>query len=453
MIMTGEAFLGKEPFKDVLVHATVNDEDGRRMSKSLGTGVDPVELIRLYGADATRFGLIMRVTETQDIRFKLRWKSGGKRATGPDDALARAEQIEEARNFCNKLWNISRFVLMSLGDAGDAGDAGDVGAVGDPNAAGGTSVALRPLESFAGDGAAGLELADRWILSRFAAAAQAVNDAVDRYALGDASWTLYHFLWDEFADWYVELAKPRLRGDARAAQTVREVLLAVLEASLRLAHPFVPFITEELWQALPARTAGAAAVVAAYPGAYPALRDEDAERRMAATIEIARAVRTLKAEAGIPQRTVDVSISPAVHAAGAAAEAGGKNGSAPAAAALAAREVAYVEQSARCRVVSELPGGPALHGVAAGYAVAVAVGAGIDAAAERARLQKELDGVQQALRGAEAKLANQQFVTRAPAAVVEQQRRLRDDLLARIATLQERLRRFGDQTVSGNQVR
>ena len=115
--------------------------------------------------------------------------------------------------------------------------------------------------------------------------------------------------------------------------------------------------------------------------------------------------------------------------------------------------MAYVEQSARCRVVPELPGGPALHGVAAGYAVAVAVSAGIDAGAERARLEKELDGVQQALRGAEAKLANEQFVTRAPAAVVEQQRRSRDDLLARVATLQERLRLFGDQTVSGNQVR
>jgi valyl-tRNA synthetase len=408
MIMTGMEFVKAEPFKEVLVHATVMNEEGKRMSKSLGTGVDPVDLITLYGADATRFGLTSLVTESQDIRFKMEWKSGGKTASGPDDELGRAEQIEQMRNFCNKLWQLRRFVLMNLGEAPPP---------------------LRRLEDFVerpGDGAPNpqpltpnpqLELADRWILSRFAAASAAVNDALDRYALGEASWALYHFVWDEFADWYVELAKPRLRGEN--PEVVREVLLAVLEGCMRLGHPFLPFITEEIWQSLPGTPEGSALIVQPYPGAHPELRDPEAEARMEAVMEVTRAIRNMKAELGVPLQTVDVAIL------------GDGN-----------LEIPYIEQSARVRVSREQPEGQALHTTAAGVEIAVAVAGTVDVDAEKARVRKELEGLQKELRGVEGKLGNEQFLSRAPAEIVEKQRRIHAELLDRQRKLEERLRLF-----------
>lgn len=395
MIMSGEEFIRREPFREVLVHATVMTEDGKRMSKSLGTGVDPLELIRLYGADATRFGLTSLVSESQDIRFKMQWESGGKAATGPDDRLAKAEQIEQARNFCNKLWNITRFVLMNLGE---------------------NPPALRPLQSLGLEELKGrdLEVSDRWILSRFAAASAAVNDALDRYALGEASWTLYHFLWDEFADWYVELAKPRLRSEN--PEVVREVLLHVLEASLRLAHPFLPFITEEIWQSLPGVPEGAFLMQQRYPGAHAELRDADAEARMEAAIEVARAIRNLKAELGVPLQAVDVSIT-------------GRED----------LEVGYIQQAARCRVTAARPEGPAATALVAGAEVAIAVAGLVDAGAEAARIEKELGAARKELEGVQGRLSNEQFLSRAPAEIVAKQRAAAAELQERIAKLEERL--------------
>lgn len=410
MIMTGEEFQGKEPFREVLVHATVLTEDGKRMSKSLGTGVDPLELIRLYGADATRFGLTSLVTESQDIRFKMQWESGGKSASGPDDRLAKAEQIEQMRNFCTKLWQISRFVLMNMGDHPPPLQL-PIETLSPQNwGAGGANSELGTWNSE-------LELADRWILSRFAAASAAVNDALDRYALGEASWTLYHFVWDELADWYLELAKPRLRGED--AQTVRAVLLGVLEATLRLAHPFLPFITEEIWQSLPGVPADGALMLAAYPGAHPELRDEEAEARMNAVMEVTRAIRNLKAELGVPLQTVDVAIL------------GDGN-----------LELPYIEQSARARVTRTRPEGQAVHQMVAGVEVALAVAGVVDPAQESARIRKELEQVGKELRGVEGKLSNEQFLSRAPAEIVEKQRRIREELAERQGKLEERLRLF-----------
>jgi len=396
MIMTGEEFLGKEPFREVLVHATVLTEDGKRMSKSLGTGVDPLELIKLYGADATRFGLASLVTDSQDIRFKMLWKSGGKKSVGSGDELAKAEQIEQMRNFCTKLWSISRFVLMNLGEA---------------------EVALRPLEELGGRD--DLELADRWILSRFAAAAASVNDSLDRYALAEASWTLYHFLWDELADWYLELAKNRLRGED--PQLVREVLLAVLEASLRLAHPFLPFISEEIWQSLPGTPADGALMIQKYPGAYPALSNSEAEARMEAVMEVTRAIRNLKAELGVPNQLVDVAVLGETDL-----------------------ELDYVSQRARARITHERPSGPAATAMAAGVELAVAVAGLVDVEAEKAKLNKELESARKDLQACEGKLGNESFVARAPAEVVEKTRRQAEDARERIAKLEERLRMFDD---------
>ena len=413
MIMTGEEFIHQEPFREVLVHATVMTEDGKRMSKSLGTGVDPLELIRLYGADATRFGLTSLVTESQDIRFKMQWESGGKASTGPNDRLAKAEQIEQARNFCNKLWNITRFVLMNMGEAAPALHPLD-----DFARFNGCRLNQDPVAQAPQEASGELELADRWILSRFAAASAEVNDALDRYALGEASWRLYHFLWDEFADWYVELAKPRLRSEK--PETVRSVLLHVLEASLRLGHPFLPFITEEIWQSLPGTAEGQFLMTQSYPGAHSELRDADAEARLDAVIEVVRAIRNLKAELGVPLQVVDVSIT-------------GRDG----------LEWAYVEQMGRCRVNHTRPEGAASSTVAASAEIAIAVAGLVDVEAEKAKAEKELAAARKELAGVEGKLANEQFLSRAPAEVVEKQRGIQSELQDRIAKLEERLRSLG----------
>ncbi len=398
MVMMGEEFMRREPFADVLVHATVMTAEGRRMSKSLGTGVDPVELLELYGTDATRFALTSLVGDNQDIRFKIDWKEGGAAAASDTDEIARAEQCESARNFCNKVWNISRFALMSMGDAPP------------------TRRALAELKRDE------MSLADRWILSRFSATAAAVNDALDRYALGEASWALYHFLWDDLADWYLELAKPRLRKrDSRS--DVREPLFAVLEASLRLAHPFLPFLTEEVWQALPRPEGGPESImVAAYPGPLPELAVPDAERRMATVIEVTRAIRNLRADMKVPLgQVVDVTLSGA---------------------GLTEDDRAYVEQSARVRLAATAPAGQAVRAVAAGYEVSMGVAGTVDAGAETGRLVKELAEIDRAMDRVRERLANEQFLARAPEAEVAKQRRIEGDLMERRALVEQRLALF-----------
>lgn len=397
MIMSGEEFLQQEPFREVLVHATVMTEDGKRMSKSLGTGVDPLALIRLYGADATRFGLTSLATESQDIRFKMQWASGGKVAKGPEDELARAEQIEQMRNFCNKIWNISRFVLLNLGE---------------------NPPALRPLAELAAEPA--LELADRWILSRYAAAVAAVNEALDRHALGEASWALYHFVWDEFADWYVELVKPRLRGEGAPTEAARSVLLAVLDGTLRLAHPFLPFITEVVWQSLPGVPEGAALIRQPYPEAISSLIDGKAEAHLASVMEVCRVARNLKAELSVPSKTVDLHVT------------GPDELHAP-----------YVEAMARVRVLRDAATGPTARGLAGSYDLAISREGLVDPAVEQARVQKELEAAKKELAGLEGRLSNPQFAERAPAAVVEKAHAQRAELQERIAKLEERLSTLG----------
>jgi valyl-tRNA synthetase len=207
MVMTGLEFLDEKPFNDVYIHATILDEHGRRMSKSAGNGVDPVELIDLYGADALRFALASQAGQRQDIRIKP-IKDG------------KQEQVEQARNFANKIWNASRFALMNLADYIPPAD--------DPQPS---------------------DLVDRWILSRLDATAEAVNAAFASYNMDDAARALYEFFWDDFCDWYIEAAKPRFQGEN--ADAARHVLWFTLERTLRLLHPIMPYLTEAIWQTLP----------------------------------------------------------------------------------------------------------------------------------------------------------------------------------------------------------
>ena len=255
MIMTSLEFTKKTPFREVLVHATVLDIEGRRMSKSLGTGVDPLALIAGYGSDATRFSLLYQCAADQDIRFG-------------------EERTEMARNFCNKIWNASRFALMNLGEE------------------------FAPAEGVAEATRREGSLAERWILSRYGAMLEAVESALERYEMADAARALYTFFWSEFCDWFVEVSKPAVQAAGEGGEQAKQALWLVLEGTLRALHPFMPFITEEIWQQWPGT--GEALMVARWPKWEASWRDEEAEREFEAVMQVVAAARKLRADRKVP---------------------------------------------------------------------------------------------------------------------------------------------------------
>ncbi|MGH7769254.1 MAG: valine--tRNA ligase, partial [Candidatus Binatia bacterium] len=264
MIMTSLEFVGKIPFHHVLIHPTILTKDGKRMSKSLGTGIDPLELIAMYGADATRFALLYQCSSTQDVRFD---------ADVEDNKVLRSTTTEMCRNFANKVWNASRFVLMNLGDA---------------------PVAFERLP--AGEN---LELADRWILSRLNETIQRATDALENYRFDEYAKQLYEFVWGEFCDWYVEMAKLTLYGSDAIEQTkIRQRLVFLLDRILRLLHPAMPFVTEEIWQTL--HEGGGNIMVQPYPRSETSWIQPKIEGEMTFLMEITRAVRNLRAEMNCP---------------------------------------------------------------------------------------------------------------------------------------------------------
>jgi valyl-tRNA synthetase len=386
MIMTGEEFLGQKPFDDVYIHATILDEKGRRMSKSLGNGVDPVDLINLYSADALRFMLAREAGQRQDIRIK-------------PIREGKQEQGEQARNFCNKLWNASRFALMNL----TATEA---------------SATL----------AAPQTLIDRWILSRLSQTAQTVNEALETYNLDDAARAIYEFFWDDFCDWYIEAAKPRFQGEGADADAARRTLWFTLERTLRLMHPILPFITEAIWQALPGAKAAAGVeflMFADYPQSGVAPRDTVAEAEWAAVQEVTRALRNLQAENNLKK--------------------GGPAYFAPsddASRAIIAANTPIIEFLTRFT--------PLTMGTGAEETVAMPTRYGDvslprpeasaeDLAAEKARIEKELAKIDKDLAGLTVRLENPAFVDSAPEAVVAKARQQAAELQDKKSKLTERL--------------
>ncbi|MRR12189.1 valine--tRNA ligase, partial [bacterium] len=260
MIMSGLYFMNDVPYRDVIIHPTVFNAEGRRMSKSLGTGVDPLDLMAHYGADGMRFGLMLQVTGNQDIKFA-------------------EEKLASSRNFANKIWNASRFVLMNLGDDFEPGEP--------------------KVET----------VADAWILSRLGDLAARVDEGLLTYEFGETARALYDFFWNEFCDWYIELAKPRLAAGGPARQTALRNLVFVLDNALRLLHPMMPFVTEEIWGrlVLPESNRADALMIAAWPTGLEALRDEHAERSIARLIDLVVGVRAVRARYGLsPKQGLEV---------------------------------------------------------------------------------------------------------------------------------------------------
>jgi valyl-tRNA synthetase len=361
MAMLGLRMMGDVPFRDVYIHALLRDAEGQKMSKSKGNVVDPLVMMDRYGTDAFRFTLAALAAQGRDIRIS-------------------DERVEGSRNFANKLWNAARLVLSNL-DGYDARRARKA-----PPA-----------------------LADRWIRSRLAATIRGVREALRRYRFNDAASAIYQFVWHELCDWYLELAKVPLYRPGSPAERLaaQHTLVTVLETTLRLLHPFMPFITEEIWQRLPGT--GESIMIASYPRVLRGQVDATAERDMAAVMAAVVAIRNIRGEMRIaPGVPLSVTIRPAADAVPLFAATAGLVGS------LARAEV-RVDAAATRPPTSAL----AVLGAAELYVDLAGV---VDLAAERARLDKEIRKVTDTIGFIEGKLARADFVERAPAEIVDKER-------------------------------
>jgi len=380
MMMMGLKFMGDVPFRDVYIHALVRDEHGQKMSKSKGNVIDPLEIVDEYGADAFRFTLAAFAAMGRDVRLSQ-------------------DRIAGYRNFVNKLWNADRFVAMRRGE-------------------GAASSAMPENPS---------NVASRWIRSRLAAAIRDVREALDGYRFNDAASRLYQFVWHEFCDWYIELSKVLADTGEAVEETVR-MLTGVLEHVLRLLHPFTPFVTEELWQALPpdGRQSGSI-MLASYPCYDERWLDEAADAEMAVLIETVRAARNIRAEMNIaPKVELDLYVGE-----GAASETLRRN----------ERFALGLARLGRIHYDGTVPAGAATA-VAAGTEISIPVAAHVDLGAEAERLRKEIGRLDKEFDRLDKKLANPKFVANAPADVVEQDRAKRDGVERERETLRQSLDRI-----------
>lgn len=389
MLFTGMEFMKEAPFRHVFIHGLVRDSQGRKMSKSLGNGIDPLEVIEEYGADALRFTLVTGNTPGNDMRFYM-------------------ERVEANRNFANKIWNAAKFVLMNLTDYDED---------------------YIPQQDE-------LELVDRWILERLAITVEHVTENLDKFELGEAADSIYQFIWNSFCDWYIEAVKPRLYAtDAPASrQTAQYVLVRTLTQALALLHPFMPFVTEHIWQHLPHQ--GKALTVAAWPTTDSEWRFTQYAEQMERLCDAIRAVRNMRAEAGVePRRQCRLAIRPKRD---------------DLRAVLLAHD-GYFRTLANAEQVTVLgqEASPenAMTTVTDGLEVYLLLQGLIDIDKENARIAKEETQLRKEIERLEKKLANESFVAKAPVKVVNGEREKLKNYQEKLAAVSERrefLKKVGD---------
>ena len=379
MMFSGLEQTGQVPFDTVLIHGLVRDAQGRKMSKSLGNGIDPLEIIDKYGADALRFTLATGNSPGNDMRFS-------------------DERVEASRNFANKIWNAARFILMNLPENEPA-----------------------PYIPQA------LAIEDKWILSQYNTLVSGVTDSLEKFELGMAVQKLYDFIWDVFCDWYIEIAKIRLNGDDEEQKaTVRAVLVYVMSNTLKLLHPFMPFITEEIWQTLP--HTGESIMISDWPKADSALNFAAEEAEMSRIMTAIKAVRNRRAEMNVaPSKKAKIFIETAYDDTFLKGTVFFKRLASASEVEVAAHfddmdsAVSIITESARLYIpMDEL----------------------VDFKAELARLNKEKAGVQKELDFVNNKLNNENFVNKAPAAVVEGQRQAKAQLEEKMALILESIEKI-----------
>ncbi|QCJ43639.1 valine--tRNA ligase [Bacillus sp. S3] len=381
MIFQSIEFTGDRPFKDVLIHGLVRDEQGRKMSKSLGNGVDPMDVIEKYGADALRYFLSTGSSPGQDLRFSF-------------------EKVESTWNFANKIWNASRFALMNM-----------------------DGLTYEEID-FSGD----KSVADKWILTRLNETIEHVTRLSERYEFGEVGRALYNFIWDDFCDWYIEMAKLPLYGeDEEAKKTTRSILAYVLDNTMRLLHPFMPFITEEIWQNLP--HAGESITTAAWPVVKPELSDEQAAHEMKLLMEMIRSVRNIRAEVNTPMskkikmlvKAKDETVLKAIE-----------------------NNRSYIErfcnpEELQMGVDIEAPE-KAMTAVVTGLEIILPLEGLINIDEEIARLEKEYDKLNKEVERVQKKLSNEGFMKKAPESVVAEERAKEKDYLEKRGIVEARIK-------------
>ena len=378
MIFSGVEHMGQVPFHTVLIHGLVRDAQGRKMSKSLGNGIDPLLVIDQYGADALRFTLATGNAPGNDMRFS-------------------DEKVKASRNFANKLWNAARFVLMYLGN--------DYSYPGLPK---------------------DLAIEDKWILSKVNTLAKEVTDNLERFELGIAVAKLYDFIWDVFCDWYIEIAKIRLQS-GEGADTAKAVLVYVLTDILKLLHPFMPFITEEIYQAIPHDTESI--MISKWPEYDPTLSFADEEAQMEKIMDAIRAIRNRRAEMNIPpskkSKVYVETVFADVFAVGSEF----------------IKRLAYASDVEIADAFGDL--GNTVTIVTNDAKIYIPLGDLVDFEAEAKRLQKELAAAEEKLAFINKKLDNPGFVNKAPEKVVQQNRDEAAKLTEKIANLRSSLENLG----------
>lgn len=393
MIFSALHHTKKPPFREVLVHGLVLDAQGRKMSKSLGNGVDPLEVIEKYGADSLRFMLVTGNTPGNDLRFHF-------------------ERLEGLRNFANKIWNAFRFVLMNLDNKDENNKNFDI----DEH----------------------MTLADKWILSSYNATVEQVTKYLNRYEFGEAARTLYDFIWSELCDWYIELAKPRLYGKTTSQDKAcaEHVILEVFKGTMKLLHPFMPFITEEIWQHLPKDDENKSIMLSKWTEVNRELIDINAKRDMELIMEIITCIRHLRAEMNVPPGKTALGIL--------VTEDADKNR-------ILNEYAEYIKllSNTEIEVIDQMVEKPAQSAVSAAVNVEVILPLKglIDIEKEKQRILKELKEVEKDLDRTLKKLANESFLKKAPADVIEKERKKQQEFLTKYNALKDNMKLLGEKDI------
>lgn len=382
MVFSGIEQMGEIPFDDVFINGLVRDAEGRKMSKSLGNGIDPLELIDEYGADALRFMLSTGNSPGNDMRFHV-------------------EKVEASRNFANKLWNASRFALMNL-DKDYSFDADK------------------------------LQTEDKWVLSRINKLAETIERNLEKYELGLAASSIYDFTWNEFCDWYIELIKPRLYGEGETKETAQGVLLYVLRNILKLLHPFMPYITEEIWSVLPGEEG--LLISAEWPVKDESLIFEEAEESMEFIMDCIKNVRNIRSDMNVvPSKKAKIIF---VTKSGKLKER------------LEGAEVFFEKLASASEIdvreSKEGIGEDAVSAVVAGCEIYLPLEELVDIEKEIERLEKEKEKLEGEIKRVNGKLSNEGFVKKAPEKVVEEERQKKvkyEDMMAKVLERLESLQK------------
>jgi valyl-tRNA synthetase len=412
MTMMSGYFTGKMPFQDVYIHGLIRDENNQKMSKSKNNGIDPLVLIAKYGTDALRYSLVKEVIGAgQDVRIDYNRKTD------------ESSTVEAARNFANKLWNASRFVLINLAESSAEIENG------------GEKLGLNILNSKL------LELSDRWILSRFYGIAAEINQLLQNYSLGEGAKLLYEFIWGDFCDYYIELVKPRLLSENASSKLIaQQVLFQVLDGILRLLHPYMPHITEEIWQTLP-RSSEEAIFLALqpYPQADSTQINPELETQFALIFEVIRVIRNLRADS-------DVKPSIKVKAFLQSENESDRQS--------LIETLAYIENLAKAEQIEVLETvppdlGQVASGVAGTVQILIPLAGAIDLVQLQTKLTKSLQKIELAIAPIQTRLANPGYVLKAPPEVIAKAKAELEELQTQTEILKSRLLQISAQIEKG----